>query len=178
MKKVTMLIALLILISSTMGAAFSQQIVATQKGPIKAHKGEYITIQYTIINNGAETVYDASINSQNLDEYLGTLNPGDRRTFKSRFYIPTDEEVKQDFGPDATVSNPFFIGGFAVIYKDANGEEHTVNSNSLEIPLVRDGSQDGNASADSTTQDNADKSLWDMILEFFNSIVQFIKGLF
>lgn len=178
MKKVTMLIALLILISSTMGAAFAQQIVATQKGPAKAHKGEYITIQYTIINNGAETVYNTRVTSQDVDKYVGTINPRETRTFKSEFYIPTDEEVKLDFGPDATVSNPFFIGGFAVIYKDANGEEHTVNSNSLEIPLVEDGSQDGNASADSNTQDNAGKSLWDMIMGFFNSIVQFINGLF
>lgn len=178
MKKITMLVALLILVSSTIGAAFAQQIVATQKGPAEAHKGEYITIQYAITNNGAKTVYDVSVTSQNVDKYLGTINPGETRTFKSKINIPTDQEIKQDFGPDATVSNPFFIGGFAVIYKDDNGNEHTAKSNSLEIPFLEDGSQDGNASVNTTQNHTEQKSLLDIIMEFFNSIVQFIRGLF
>jgi len=94
-----------------------------------------VTIQYIVTNNGNNTVYNVQINSQGYSQLVGTLNPGESRTFTSQLYIPTDAEVQQDFGPNSTVSNPFPIGGFSVTYNDSNGARYTVLSNSIQINL-------------------------------------------
>ncbi len=114
----------------------AQEVVAIQSGPSTAHKGENITIKCSVTNKGNHTVFNVKARSQSFDKTLGTINPGETESFQSILYIPTDQDVKKDFGPNATVSNPFFIGGFVVTYQDAKGSESTTNSNSLEIQLV------------------------------------------
>jgi hypothetical protein len=111
-------------------------VVATQSGPLTAHQGENVSINYSVTNKDAQAIYNVKIHDQNFDKTLGTINPGETRKFQQSIHIPTDAEVKEDFGPDATVSNPFFIGGFAVTFQIANGSEHSINSNSIEIKLV------------------------------------------
>ncbi len=110
-------------------------VVAVQKGPETAKKGMNVTIQYEVTNKGNETVYNVQIDSQDFEKALGTLKPGETRKGDTTIYIPTDAEVQEDFGPNATVSNPFFIGGFSVKFNDAKGSKHTVLSNSIEIKL-------------------------------------------
>lgn len=181
MKKILVLMMVMFILS-TVAASFAQQLVATQKGPVKAYEGEYITIECTVTNNRDEPAYDVQISSQNFDKNLGTIQPGETKTFDEKIYIPTEEEVKKDFGPDATLSNPFFIGSFVVTYKDANGIEHTIRSNSLEIPLIKE--TEGKKGINETTKNAttqkqpAKKSILDMILDFLNAIIQYIRGLF
>lgn len=111
-------------------------VVATQKGPETAKKGMNVTIQYEVSNKGSENVYNVQIDSQDFEQNIGTIKPGETKKGNARVYIPTDAEVQADFGPDATVSNPFFIGGFSVKFNSAKGAKHTTHSNSIEIKLV------------------------------------------
>ena len=116
--------------------AVSVDIVATQKGPITAQKGQYVIINYTITNNGTQPVYKVEVHDQNFDKTLGSIKPGEDKKFQHSLYIPTDEQVKADFGPDATVSNPFSLRGFEVNFQEANGTKNSVTANSIEIKLV------------------------------------------
>ncbi len=110
-------------------------IAAVQKGPETAKKGMNVTIQYEVSNKGSENVTDVRIVSQGVEQILGALKPGETKRYTSQLYIPTDAEVQQDFGPNATVSNPFFIGGFSVIFNSTKGSK-SVTSNSIQIKLV------------------------------------------
>jgi hypothetical protein len=112
------------------------KILATQNGPATAHKGQNVTINYNVTNNGTQSVYNVKVHDQNFDKTLGTIKPGENKKFQHSLYIPTDEQVKADFGSDATVSNPFVVGGFGVSFQDANGSKHSVTASSLEIKLI------------------------------------------
>lgn len=110
-------------------------MVATQSGPTTAKKGDNVTITYKVTNNGNEQVANVKISSQDFGQNVGTLNPGETRTFTQKLHIPTDHEVQQDFGANATVLNPFYIGGFSVSFSDTSGAKHSVLSNSININL-------------------------------------------
>lgn len=112
------------------------KIVATQSGPAKAQQGTNITINYSIANTGNQAVYNVKALDQSFTTNIGTLKPGQTKSYSYTLYIPTNKEVQEDFDPNATVSNPFFIGGFSVTYTESNGSKHTLNANSLEIKLV------------------------------------------
>ena len=173
---------LVIIILSSASSAFAQDVIATQKGPSQANKGENITIEYIITNNGNQPIYQVSISDQNFYKFLGTIKPGETKKFTENVYIPTDKEVQEDFGPDATVSNPFFIGGVGISYKDSNGNQNTINSNSLTIPLKTDenknqnNSQNGNSNVN--PENTQDQGIWQEIVNFINSIIQYFKELF
>lgn len=120
---------------NTTNVTNATNVVAVQKGPETAKKGMNVTIQYEVTNNGNETVFNVQINSQNFGQAVGTLKPGETKKYTSQWAIPTDAEVQQDFGSNATVPNPFPIGGFGVTFNDANGGIHSILSNSIEIKL-------------------------------------------
>lgn len=111
-------------------------VVATQKGPETAKKGMNVTIQYEVSNKGTEAVHNVQIDSQDFEQNLGTINPGETKKGSFTIYIPTDAEVQADFGANATVSNPFYIGGFSVKFNDAKGSKHSIMANSIEIKLT------------------------------------------
>jgi hypothetical protein len=117
-------------------SAKAVDVVATQTGPVTAHKGDNVNITYQVLNNGNESVFNVKISSQDFQQTIDVLKPGETRTFKSQVHIPTDKEVQQDFGPDATVSNPFYIGGFSASFNDVSGAKHSVLSNSININLT------------------------------------------
>jgi len=110
-------------------------IVANQTGPGTTKKGDNATINYSVSNKGGQVVNNVKIHDQNFDTTIGTLNPGETKTYQYTLHIPTDKEVQEDFKSNSTVSNPFFVGGFGVSFTDLNGSSHTINSNSLEIKL-------------------------------------------
>ena len=111
------------------------QLVASQTGPASAVKGDNVTIKYNVSNTGGQIAYNVKATSQNFDTIIGTLKPGETKSYQYTLHIPTDKEVQEDFGTNATVSNPFFIGGFGVSFTDSSGSIHTINSNSIEIKL-------------------------------------------
>lgn len=112
------------------------QVIATQTGPSTAYKGNNITVNYNVSNTGNQTVYNVKAYSQNFNKTLGTIKAGASKSFQYSIHIPTDKEIQADFGANSTVSNPFYIGGFAVIYEDAKGSSYSLNSNKLEIKLL------------------------------------------
>ncbi len=112
------------------------QVMATQTGPSTAYKGNNITVTYNVSNTGNQTVYNVKAYSQNFNKTLGTIKAGASKSFQYSIHIPTDKELQADFGANSTVSNPFYIGGFAVIYEDAKGSSYSLNSNKLEIKLL------------------------------------------
>jgi cytoskeletal protein RodZ len=111
------------------------KIVASQTGPASAVQGNNATVKYSVSNTGGQIVYNVKATSQDFDTTIGTLKPGETKNYQYTLHIPTDKEVQEDFGPNATVSNPFFIGGFGVSYTDSSGSTHTINANSIEIKL-------------------------------------------
>ena len=121
--------------NTTNTSAKTVDVVATQSGPTTAKKGDDITITYKVTNNGNEQVADVKISSQDFEQTIGTINPGETTTYTHQVHIPTDKEVQQDFGANATVSNPFYIGGFSVSFTDTSGAKHSVLSNSININL-------------------------------------------
>ncbi len=158
------------------GASYAQDVVAIQKGPASAVKGETITLTYTITNNGNEPIYNVMVSSQEFDKSLGTIEAGQSKNFTEKITIPTDKQVQEDYEPDATVPNPFYIGGVGVSYQDANGNSFNTESNSIEIPLV---SKKGATTNNNTTTDTTtDQNILQQILDFINSIIQYIMNLF
>ncbi len=113
----------------------SVKLVASQTGPASAVQGDNVTIKYSVSNTGEQTVYNVKATSQEFDTTIGTLKPGETKNYQYTLHIPTDKEVQEDFGLNATVSNPFFIGGFGVSYTDSSGSTNTINANSIEIKL-------------------------------------------
>jgi hypothetical protein len=177
MKKTLILLVFAVLILAA-GATYAQDVVATQKGPASAMKGETITLTYTVTNNGNQPIYGVTVNAQDFDKSLGTIGAGEKKTFTEKIRIPTDAEVKQDFGPDATISNPFYFGGVGVSYQDANGNSFSIESNSLSIPLVSSKSTITNKTTNTTTQPTTDQNILQQIIDFINSIIQYINNLF
>jgi len=110
-------------------------VKATQTGPSTAKKGTSVTINGSVTNHGSASVTDVKASGQDFTRNLGTINPGQTKTFTYQAYIPTDKEVQADFGANATVSDPFHIGGFAVTCTDSKGSIRTLNSNNLNIKL-------------------------------------------
>jgi hypothetical protein len=122
--------------TNTTNVTAATKVVANQTGPATAKKGDNVTINYSISNLGSHEVFNVKTYDQNFETTIGSLKAGETQNFQYTLHIPTDEEIQEDFGPNATVSNPFFIGGFGVSFTDLNGSTHTINANSLEIKLV------------------------------------------
>ena len=112
------------------------KVVAKQTGPEAAQKGDNVTINYSVSNEGSSAVQNVKISSQNFDNTIGTLNANETKNYSYILHIPTDAEVQEDFGSNSTVSNPFYVGGFAVSFTDSSGSTHSINANSIEIKLV------------------------------------------
>ncbi|MGC9516555.1 MAG: hypothetical protein ACP5C3_02525 [Methanomicrobiales archaeon] len=180
MKKYLIAGILILIIFSTISNVFAQNVIATQKGPSQAYKGENITIEYVVTNNGNQAIYQVSVTDQNFFKFLGTINPGESKKFTEKVYIPTDKEIQIDFDPEATVSNPFFIGSVGVNYQDENGQQYTINSNSLSIPLkeLKDNKSSDESINGSSPSETGNRGIWQEILDFINSIIAYFKALF
>ena len=112
-------------------------IVATVKGPKTAKRGQNITIECTISNKGTKTVYNLTIEGQNIDtKNLETLKAGETRKFTEIEYILTDSEVASNYGIEGSSMNPFPVGGDAVYFQDAKGTEHVIQSSWIKIKLT------------------------------------------
>ena len=109
-------------------------VSAVQSGPSSSQEGSTITLTWKVTNNGKADITNVQASSQEEDYDFGTIGPGETKTHTFTMRIPTTEELRIDFDENATVSNPFFIGGFGLSYS-ISGQEHTIQSNSIEIPL-------------------------------------------
>ena len=109
-------------------------VSAVLSGPSSSKEGSTITLTWKVTNNGNKEITNVQGSSQDEDYNFGTIAPGQTKTHTFTSYIPTTEGIKQDFGENATVSNPFGIGGFGLSFL-VDGKEHSIQSNSIDIPL-------------------------------------------
>lgn len=177
MKKNVLLGIFFIIFITIVGATYAQNIVATQKGPLSAREGENITITYTVANKGNNTIYNVSVADQNFYKFLGNISPGGSQSFTEKLYIPTDAEVKEEFGEDAIVSNPYFIGGFAVTYQDDDGNKYAVNSNTLSIPLISSKVASPVNVAEYAAASTTPQGIWQQIMNLIQSLIAYIQSL-
>ena len=112
-------------------------VIATQKGPNESQKrGTHVPIYCSITNRGRNAIYDVNAGSQsfkNCNKNFGTLKPGESKKFIYIEYIPTDSEMEEDMPGSGPLPNPYYIGGFLINFKDANGVVHTMTSNPIEV---------------------------------------------
>lgn len=113
----------------------NNSVVATLEGPKTAKEGDNIQIVWKITNNLNVPITNVQGSDQNKNHDFGQINPGETKTYSFSLLIPSSSVIQEDFGPNATIENPFFIGGFNVKYV-VNGIEHSINSNSIEVKLV------------------------------------------
>ncbi|BBL61980.1 hypothetical protein MARBORIA2_01820 [Methanobrevibacter arboriphilus] len=117
------------------GNTDENDITASLNGPKYSAEGKTVNLIWKITNNGNTTINNILAEDQSSSNNFGSLAPGESKTYSVSLNIPTLAQVKEDFGSDATVSNPFSIGGYSITYV-LNGEQFQFNSNSLEIKLV------------------------------------------
>ena len=118
----------------------NHSVVATLEGPESANEGDNIQITWKITNNLNVPITDVYGIDQNENFDFGQINSGETKTYSFSMYVPSLKDIKEDFGLNATISDPFYIGGFNVKYF-VNGVEYSINSNPLEINLAN---EDGN----------------------------------
>jgi hypothetical protein len=113
----------------------NNSILVTLEGPKSAKEGDNIQIVWKITNNLNVPITNVQGIDQNEFYNFGQINPGETKTYSFLIYIPSLKDIEMDFGPSASVSDPFYIGGFNVKYF-VNGVEYSTNSNSIEIKLA------------------------------------------
>ncbi|MDR2966507.1 MAG: hypothetical protein LBU74_00990 [Methanobacteriaceae archaeon] len=113
----------------------NNSVVAILEGPKSAKEGDNIQIIWKITNNLNVPISNVQGNDQNEIYNFSQINPGETKIHSFFIYIPSLTDIKNDFGLNATISDPFFIGGFNVKYF-VNGEEYNITSNSIEINLI------------------------------------------
>ena len=110
-------------------------IILLVKGPKKAKKGQNVTILYIISNKGSHTINNIQIEGQAINKKLGTLKPKQTKKYAYTEYIPTDTEIKEKYGPDAEICNPYPIGGATIHFTDHNGKKHMLYFDILNLNL-------------------------------------------
>jgi len=109
-------------------------VSAVLSGPSSSSEGSTITLTWKVTNNGNTDITNVTAGDQNENYDFGTIKAGETKIHTFTIRIPTTEGVKIDFGENATVSNPFYIGGFGLSYT-VNGQVTTTNSNAISITL-------------------------------------------
>lgn len=117
------------------GVTDQNRVTASLNGPKSSSAGKTVQLTWKITNNGNESISAVSAVDQSDYNEFGNIAPGESKSFTVSLNIPTLESVRQDFGPDATISNPYYIDGYSIRY-DLNGTEFQFNSNALEIKLI------------------------------------------
>ena len=113
-------------------------ISITQKGPTEPQKrGISVPIHYTVINNGKSNIYDVEVWSEDFGKYIGNLKPGQTKKYTYMLYIPTNKDLATWYDSSVKLNSPFEIGGIYLSFKDSKGIMHRIQSNSIEINLLK-----------------------------------------
>ncbi|WP_424354738.1 hypothetical protein [Methanobacterium sp. MBAC-LM] len=113
-------------------------VMITQKGPRTPQKrGTSVPIYYTITNNGKNKVYGVEVWSQDFGKDIGTLDPGQTKKYTYIEYIPTDNDLASWYDSSVKLNSQYTIGGIYLSFKDSKGVIHRVQSNSIEIRLLK-----------------------------------------
>ncbi|MDR0911204.1 MAG: hypothetical protein LBM96_01215 [Methanobrevibacter sp.] len=124
-----------LIFTNNTGISDQNEIVGILDSEKYGTPGKNLTIKITVRNDGVNSVNNVKAGWMEGTIDFGTLNPGEIKEQIIQAYIPTEAEVKADFGVDSTLSNPFFIGGFYISYTLFGGKG-SFNTNSIEVPLI------------------------------------------
>jgi|GEM_PF-576321 len=113
----------------------NNSVVAILEGPKSIKEGEEIQLSWKITNNLNVPIYNVNGFDQNDFHDFGQINPGETKTYSFSIFLPSLDDIKNDFGLNTTLSDPFYFGGFNVKYI-VDGKEFKTTSNSLEIKLI------------------------------------------
>lgn len=122
------------------GTAKDNDVVITQKGPtVPQKRGVNVLIHYTVANEGKNTVYNAKVGGQVFEEdkNIGTLKPGQTEKYTYVVYIPTNKDLAEWYDSNVKLTNSLMIGGIELSFTDDKGILHGVQSNSIEIKLLK-----------------------------------------
>jgi hypothetical protein len=112
-------------------------VVKSIEGKVKtAHKGQNVTIKYVVSNKGTKPIYNVVVDGQCIHKNLGTIKPGETKKVTYTEYISTDKEIKEEFGPGASVSNPYPMGGDNLYFNDYKGTKHGTSFEIFNIKLI------------------------------------------
>jgi hypothetical protein len=116
-------------------ASQNNSVIAILEGPKSAEEGKNIQIIWKITNNLNVSISNVQGVDQNEFFNFGRINPGETKTYSFFMEVPSLNDIKNDFGLNATISDPFYIDSFQVKYF-VDEVEFNINSNTLEINLV------------------------------------------
>ena len=121
------------------GTSKDYNAIINQIGPINPQKrGTSVPIQYTVTNNGKNTIYDAEVGAQDFEKYIGILKPGQTKKYTYMQYIPTDKDLEEWYeGGNVKLTGQLEIGSIILTFKDGNGIFHGVRSNQISIKLLK-----------------------------------------
>ncbi|MCF0226332.1 MAG: hypothetical protein HUK28_03305 [Methanobrevibacter sp.] len=105
-----------------------------QESQKKINDNGEVEVNWKIINDSEFTLNKVEATSQFMNHSFDDIKPQSKAEFKFYLKIPSIDLIKEDFGEDATVSNPFIIGG-AILTFTIKNDTFDMKSNSLEVPF-------------------------------------------
>jgi len=111
-------------------------VTSIKNYPKKAYQGQNLKYTCVITNKGTKPIYKVVIDGMGVHKKLGTLKPGETKKILRTEYIWTEAQIKKEFGPDATISNTYSIGGESLHYTDYKGKKHTTYFEMLDIKVA------------------------------------------
>lgn len=111
-------------------------VTSIKNYPKKAYQGQNLKYTCVITNKGTKPIYNVLVDGMSVYKELGTLKPGETKKISCTEYIWTEAQIKKEFGPDATISNTYSIGGESLHYTDYKGKKHTTYFEFLDIKLI------------------------------------------
>ncbi len=107
-----------------------------QKGPNAPQKrGTSVSIYYTVTNKGKNAVYNVKAWSEDFGKDIGTLKPGQTKTYTYTLYIPTDKDLASMYDNSVKLTSPLMIGGIYLSFTDDKCNCYRIQSNSIAIKL-------------------------------------------
>lgn len=108
------------------------KIMFYQQASKKVEGSDEIEITWNVVNDSEFDLENAKGLSQNMVHDFGTVAAHSKAKFSFEFKIPSVEALKEDFGEDATISNPFLISAPSLTFTIKN-DTFTISSNTIEV---------------------------------------------
>lgn len=103
-----------------------------QEGPKEPLESDKINITWKVVNDSDFDLKKVKGLSQFREHNFNNIPPHSKADFSFTLEIPSIEVIKNDFGNDVTISNPFFINA-PVLSFEINNDTFSISANSLEI---------------------------------------------
>lgn len=103
-----------------------------QEGPKEPVESDKIDITWKVVNDSNFDLKKVKGVSQFTEHDFENIPAHSNEEYSFTIEIPSIEAIKEDFGEDATISNPFLINA-PVLSFEINNDTFSISSNSLEI---------------------------------------------